>query len=84
MLIDKALNPGLRPVALSPLAAPHLGRDGLVFRWPSDKGKQDRLSSGGGRGHHRLPYEQDANLLDRDLDAALQSVRAMLDPVLTA
>jgi hypothetical protein len=37
MLIDKALNRGY---VLSPLAAPHHRQEGLVFRWPSDKGKQ--------------------------------------------
>ena len=37
MLIDKALNRGY---VLLPLAAPHHRREGLVFRWPSDKGKQ--------------------------------------------
>ncbi len=55
MLIDKALNRGY---VLSPLAAPHHRRDELVFVRPSDKGKQHRPSPGGGRGHHRLAYEQ--------------------------
>jgi hypothetical protein len=55
VLIDKALKRGY---VLSPLAAPHHRRDGLVFRWPSDKGKQVRPSPGGGRGHHRLTYGQ--------------------------
>jgi hypothetical protein len=36
VLIDKALNWGY---VLSPLAAPHHRRDGLVFRGPCDKGK---------------------------------------------
>jgi hypothetical protein len=37
MLIDKALRWGY---VLLPLAAPHHRREGLVFRWPSDKGKR--------------------------------------------
>ena len=37
MLIDKALHNG--GYVLSPLAAPHHRRDGLVFRWPSTKGQ---------------------------------------------
>jgi hypothetical protein len=55
VLIDKALTRGY---VLSPLAAPHHRRDGLVFRWPSDKGTQVRPSPDGGRGHHRLTYGQ--------------------------
>jgi hypothetical protein len=55
VLIDKALTRGY---VLSPLAAPHHRRDGLVFRWPSAQGKQVRPSPDGGRGHHRLIYEQ--------------------------
>jgi hypothetical protein len=55
MLIDKALNRGY---VLSPLAAPHHRRDGLVFHGPSDKSKQARPSPGGGRGNPTLPYEQ--------------------------
>jgi hypothetical protein len=42
MLIDKALNRGY---VLSPLAAPHHRREGLVFRWPSNKGKQSSALS---------------------------------------
>jgi hypothetical protein len=48
-LIDKALNRGY---VLLPLAAPHHRREGLVFRWPSDKGKQSRPSPDGGRGNN--------------------------------
>jgi hypothetical protein len=55
VLIDKALTRGY---VLSPLAAPHHRRDGLVFRWPSDKGTQVRPSPGGGRGNTRMTYEQ--------------------------
>jgi hypothetical protein len=55
VLIDKALKRGY---VLSPLAAPHHRRDGLVFGWPSDKGKQQRPSPGGGRGSLSLTYEQ--------------------------
>ena len=55
MLIDKALTRGYVP---SPLAAPHHRREGLVFRGPSDKGKQSRPSPGGGRGPQSLTYEQ--------------------------
>jgi hypothetical protein len=55
VLIDKALNRGY---VLSPLTAPHHRRDGLVFRGPSDKGKQSRPSPGGGRGNPSLTYEQ--------------------------
>jgi hypothetical protein len=51
VLIDKSLNRGY---VLSPLAAPHHRREGLVFRRPSDKGKQSRPSPGGGRGQHSL------------------------------
>jgi hypothetical protein len=54
-LIDKALKWGY---VLSPLAAPHHRREGLVFVWPSVKGKQKWPSPGGGRGHPSLPYEQ--------------------------
>jgi hypothetical protein len=52
MLIDKALTRW--GYVLSPLAAPHHRRDGLVFGWPSDKGKQQRPSPGGGRGTPEL------------------------------
>ena len=55
VLIDKALKRGF---VLSPLAAPHHRRDGLVFGWPSDKGKQQRPSPGGARGNLSLTYEQ--------------------------
>jgi hypothetical protein len=55
VLIDKALNRGY---VLSPLAAPQHRREGLVFDWPSDKGKQQRPSPGGGRGNQSLPYQQ--------------------------
>jgi hypothetical protein len=55
VLIDKALTRGY---VLSPLAAPHHRRDGLVFRGPSDKGKHKRPSPGGGRGNPSLTYEQ--------------------------
>ena len=51
MLIDKALKWGY---VLSPLAAPHHRREGLVFDWPSDKGKRSRPSPGGGRGNPKL------------------------------
>jgi hypothetical protein len=54
VLIDKAHTTGY---VLSPLAAPHHRREGLVFRRPSDKGRQVKPSPGGGRGHHRLTYE---------------------------
>jgi hypothetical protein len=46
VLIDKALNRGY---VLSPLAAPHLRREGLVFAWPSHQGERVRPSPGGGR-----------------------------------
>ena len=49
-LIDKALKWGY---VLLPLAAPHHRREGLVFCWPSDKGKQSWPSPGGGRGTNK-------------------------------
>ena len=55
VLIDKALTRGY---VLSPLAAPHHRRDGLVFDWPSAKGKRSRPSPGGGRGDPSMPYER--------------------------
>jgi hypothetical protein len=70
VLIDKALTRGY---VLSPLAAPHHRRDGLVFRWPSDKGTQVRPSPGGGRGHHRVTYEQVYRLPDLNCPANRQS-----------
>ena len=53
MLIDKALTWGY---VLSPLAAPHHRREGLVFGGPSNKGKHSRPSTGGGRGNLTLTY----------------------------
>ena len=51
MPIDKALNRGY---VLSPLAAPHHRREGLVLCWPSDKGKAVHgPSPGGGRGNNQ-------------------------------
>jgi hypothetical protein len=55
VLIDKALNRGY---VLSPLAAPHHRREGLVFHWPSNKGKRSRPSPDGGRGKTSLPYQR--------------------------
>ena len=55
MLIDKALTRGY---VLSPLAAAHHRRDGLVSVRPSAKGKQERPSPDGGRGRASLAYEQ--------------------------
>jgi len=55
VLIDKALSWGY---VLSPLAAPHHRRDGLVFRGPSDKGKRSWPSPDGGRGKRSLTYER--------------------------
>jgi len=55
MLIDKALDRGY---VLSPLAAPHHRREGLVFHRPSVKGKQSRPSPGGGRGNPSLPHQR--------------------------
>jgi hypothetical protein len=60
VLIDKALTRGY---VLSPLAAPHHRRDGLVLVRPSAKGKQKWPSPDGGRGHHSLAYEQKSRLL---------------------
>jgi hypothetical protein len=68
VLIDKALNRGY---VLSPLAAPHHRRDGLVFHGPSDQGKRSRPSPGGGRGNPKLalsaivPETADRITLDR-------------------
>jgi len=51
MPIDKALNRGY---VLSPLAAPHHRREGLVLCWPSDKGKAVHgPSPGGGRDNNQ-------------------------------
>ena len=47
------------PYVLSPLAAPHHRRDGLVFSRPSTQGQAEVARSDGGRGHHRLSYEQE-------------------------
>ena len=55
MLIDKALTGGY---VLSPLAAPHHRREGLVFGGPSNKGKHSRPSPGGGRGNPTLTYKR--------------------------
>jgi hypothetical protein len=55
VFIDKALTQGLRPVAAR---GPHHRWEGLVFVWPSVKGKQKWPSPGGGRGKPSLPYEQ--------------------------
>src|SRR6201999_3560114 len=55
VLIDKALHQG--GYVLSPLAAPHHRREGLVYRWPSDQGSPQRPSPGGGRGHPSLTYQ---------------------------
>jgi len=55
VLIDKALTRGY---VLSPLAAPHHRRDGLVSVWPSAKGKRKWPSPGGGQGHRSLAYER--------------------------
>jgi hypothetical protein len=43
---------------LSPLAAPHHRREGLVFRGPSVKGKRSWPSPDGGRGKRSLTYER--------------------------
>jgi hypothetical protein len=51
VLIDKALTRGY---VLSPLATPHHRREGLVVVRPSDKGKQEWPSPGGGRGPSSL------------------------------
>jgi hypothetical protein len=56
VLIDKALNSW--GYVLSPLAAPHHRRDGLVSVRPSAKGKQKWPSPDGGRGPPSLAYGQ--------------------------
>ena len=62
MLIDKALHTG--GYVLSPLAAPHHRREGLVSVRPSDKGKQKWPSPDGGRGPSTLAYEQKRSTID--------------------
>jgi hypothetical protein len=76
VLIDKAL---YRGYVLSPLAAPHHRREGLVFRRPSNKGKQSRPSPGGGRGKRRLPYQQTSAGSTRDAWFATAAARAAPD-----
>jgi hypothetical protein len=83
VLIDKALNRGY---VLSPLAAPHHRRDGLVFPGPSDKGKRSWPSPDGGRGKRSLTYERSstrcavsAQGMDRAGDVEMHEVRAEQD-----
>ena len=57
VLIDKALKSGY---VLSPLAAPHHRREGLVLVRPSNKGKRNEPSPGGGRGKPSLTYKRNS------------------------
>jgi hypothetical protein len=65
VLMDEALTRGY---VLSPLAAPHDRRDGLVFHRPSDQRKRSRPSPGGGRGKHKLALSDRADRVSRTLE----------------
>jgi hypothetical protein len=56
VLIDKALKRGY---VLSPLAAPHHRRDGLVFVGPSAQGQAEVALSRRRSRPHRMSYERE-------------------------